>query len=112
MEENIKLYMQYRKNYYERMRLIKQRVEEGKKIRVGFFVQSLSSFSALPLYETMRKDELFDAKIVMYPSVYNMNNASHLYEEAEKVFGKEQVINIYIYIIRKMYIEVLINFLI
>ena len=97
MEENIKLYMQYRKNYYGRMRLIKQRVEEGKKIRVGFFVQSLSSFSALPLYETMRKDELFDAKIVMYPSVYNMNNASHLYEEAEKVFGKEQVINIYIY---------------
>ena len=47
MEENIKLYMQYRKNYYERMRLIKQRVEEGKKIRVGFFVQSLSSLYSL-----------------------------------------------------------------
>lgn len=90
------LYYSYQNKYIERIVQIRQRVKEGQKIRVGFFVLSLSSFSALPLYEAMQKDELFDTKIVMLPSVYNMNSASHLHEEAEKVFGKKQVLDCYI----------------
>lgn len=93
MEENIKLYTLYRKKYYERMRLIKQQVKEGQKIRAGFFVASLATFSALPLYKTMRDDELFDTKIVMIPTGYNIHNPKHLHEEAEKEFGKDQVID-------------------
>lgn len=93
MEEDIKLYTLYRKKYYERMRLIKQQVKEGQKIRVGFFVAGLATFSALPLYKAMRDDELFDTKIVMIPTVYNIHNPTHLHEEAEKAFGKDQVID-------------------
>lgn len=93
MEENLEIYFEYQKNYYKRMRLIKQRVKEGKKIRVGFFVVSLATFSALPLYKAMRNDVLFDTKIVMIPTVYNMDIAATLYKGTEQVFGKEQVLD-------------------
>lgn len=96
MDIDLKIYTEYQKNYYEKIRQIRQRVKEGQKIRVGFFVLSLATFSGLPLYEAMKKDELFDTKIIMIPSAYNIYTASHFHEKAEKIFGKDQVLSSYL----------------
>lgn len=96
MEGNKELYYEYQKNYHKKIREIKQRVANGQKIRVGFLVCALPSFAALPMYRAMQKEELFETKIVMIPSVYNIRNASDIHLEAENVFGKEQVMTSYV----------------
>lgn len=96
MEGNKELYYEYQKNYHKKIREIKQRVANGQKIRVGFLVCALPSFAALSMYRAMQKEELFETKIVMIPSVYNIRNASDIHLEAENVFGKEQVMTSYV----------------
>lgn len=85
------LYYSFQNKYIEKIIQIKQRVKEGQKIRVGFFVVAVSTFGTLPLYKAMLEDELFETKIVMIPTVYNIKHPENIHLEAVKKFGEEQV---------------------
>ncbi len=80
--------------------------EQKKKIKVCFYVMYDSVFPALPLFETMQKDVLFDPFIVVIPDIsrgkkhmiYHLNKTfSSLSKQYSKVFfGYDEKTNRYL----------------
>ncbi len=50
-------------------RIRRERVEKGLPVRAVFFVFSTSMFPARPLFDAMRRDSAFDARIVVVPDL-------------------------------------------
>lgn len=62
-------YYHYKKHNKKTIRRIKEKVRNGKKIRVCFFVMLDSVFAAKPLLDAMLKDDLFEPFIVVIPDI-------------------------------------------
>lgn len=86
LNQQYKLYQSQQKEYCKIVKQIKQKVRDGAKIRVGFFVVFDSVFPAKTIFEAMQKDELFETYIVIIPDAargeenqYNQLNKSYNY---------------------------------
>ncbi len=64
--ENIEI-QKIQKNYPKILKKIQLKVQQGKKINVGFFVIYDSVFPAEPLFKKMLEDDLFNPFIVVIP---------------------------------------------
>lgn len=86
---------------YERNRKVKKlqkKLSKGKKIKVGFFITSDSTFPSKSVFQEMLKVRQFEPKIVVIPITnkgeeYEKTNLKNVYENMKQEFGEKNVIS-------------------
>lgn len=82
--------------YEIKKKLLKLKIKEGQKIKVGFFVIFDSVFPALPLFEKMIEDEIFEPYIVIIPDVSRgYDNMLFQLEKSYNTFSQRYKNNVY-----------------
>ena len=81
----------------EKVRRLREKTKNGKKIKTVFFVVNRSMFPAKPLLDKMLQDELFDPKIVVIPDRRVHNSFASMMkceEELEKEYSHEKLFRV------------------
>lgn len=88
------------KNYKKIERKLAKKINDGKKLSVGFYVIYDSSWGARPLFEKLLRDERYVVKIVVCPDIARGNdnlfkNLNDTYSRLVNLYGNEFVLKSY-----------------